>query len=216
MIGLPCLLATHPGGDVATVNTLRQAAWGASNRGAPDVAVTTSELLPSRRRRSSNCTVHELGKAALRAGELDGDRAAGGNGTLLMDGCAEAANALGWLSSHRPGGDDRSHGSHRRAAQQRAQGVCCGCRRARTAARAAWRSGAQATGAVHRHVPHPADVGERLPDRCRGVRRRGTGTARRHASWPCRRSRTGGCWKTQVGVGWVLDRADGAPARPRR
>jgi tetratricopeptide (TPR) repeat protein len=66
------LLATHPGGDAETVNTLRQAAKSASNRGAPDVAVTylqralaeppSPELEP--------VLVHELGRAALSAGEL--------------------------------------------------------------------------------------------------------------------------------------------------
>jgi DNA-binding CsgD family transcriptional regulator/Flp pilus assembly protein TadD len=66
------LLATHPGGDAETVNTLRQAAQDASTRGAPDVAVTylqralaeppSAELEP--------VLVHALGKAALRAGEL--------------------------------------------------------------------------------------------------------------------------------------------------
>ena len=34
------LLAARPGGNAETVNTLRQAAKGARNRGAPDVAVT--------------------------------------------------------------------------------------------------------------------------------------------------------------------------------
>jgi hypothetical protein len=38
----------------------------------------------------------------------------------------------------------------------------------------------------------------------------------RHASWPCKRSRTAGCSKTGPGVGRVLDRADRAPPRPRR
>jgi DNA-binding CsgD family transcriptional regulator/tetratricopeptide (TPR) repeat protein len=102
-------LATHPGGDADTVNTLREAAKGASNRGAPDVAVTylqraiaeppVPELEP--------VLVHELGRAALSAGEL---------GTAikqlrqasrdLPDGRlrAEAANALGsaLFLAHRP------------------------------------------------------------------------------------------------------------------
>jgi len=103
------LLATRPGGDPETVNTLRQAAKGASNRGAPDVAVTylqralaeppSPELEP--------VLVHELGRAALSAGELGiaieqlrqatRDLAAG----RLR---AEAADALGsaLFLAHRP------------------------------------------------------------------------------------------------------------------
>jgi DNA-binding CsgD family transcriptional regulator len=103
------LLATHPGGDADTVNTLRQAAKGASNRGAPDVAVTylqraiaeppAPELEP--------VLVHELGRAALSAGELgtaiEQLRQATRdlpNGRLR----AEAANALGsaLFLAHRP------------------------------------------------------------------------------------------------------------------
>jgi DNA-binding CsgD family transcriptional regulator len=67
------LLATHPGGDAETVRTLRKAAHGARNRGAPDVAVTylqralaeppSVELEP--------VLVHELGTAALSAGKLE-------------------------------------------------------------------------------------------------------------------------------------------------
>ena len=66
------LLATNPGGDAETVKTLRQAASDATRRGAPDVAVTylrralaeppSSEVGP--------VLVHELGRAALSAGEL--------------------------------------------------------------------------------------------------------------------------------------------------
>jgi DNA-binding CsgD family transcriptional regulator len=104
------LLATHPGGDPATVNTLRQAATGASNRGAPDVAVTylrralaeppSPELEP--------VLVHELGKAALRAGELGMAieqlrQATRDLADVRMR--AEAANALGsaLFLAHRPG-----------------------------------------------------------------------------------------------------------------
>jgi DNA-binding CsgD family transcriptional regulator len=67
------LLATHPGGDAETVQTLRKAAHGARNRGAPDVAVTylqralaeppSVELEP--------VLAHELGTAALSAGKLE-------------------------------------------------------------------------------------------------------------------------------------------------
>ena len=94
------LLATQPGGDAETVNTLRQAAKGASNRGAPDVAVTylqralaeppSPELEPE--------LVHELGTAALSAGELDMAIEQLRQATRdLADGRlrAEAANALG-------------------------------------------------------------------------------------------------------------------------
>jgi DNA-binding CsgD family transcriptional regulator len=104
------LLATQPGGDAATVNTLRRAATGASNRGAPDVAVTylrralaeppPPELEP--------VLVHELGKAALRAGELGMAIEQLWQATRdLADGRlrAEAANALGsaLFLAHRPG-----------------------------------------------------------------------------------------------------------------
>jgi DNA-binding CsgD family transcriptional regulator len=103
------LLATHPGGDAATVNTLRQAAKGASNRGAPDVAVTylrralaeppSPELEP--------VLVCELGRAALSAGELGMAIEQLRRATRdLADGRlrAEAANALGsaLFLAHRP------------------------------------------------------------------------------------------------------------------
>ena len=94
------LLATHPGGNAEMVNTLRQAARGARNRGAPDVAVTyleralaeppSADLEPE--------LVHELGKAALSAGELDMAIEKLRQATRdLADGRlrAEAANALG-------------------------------------------------------------------------------------------------------------------------
>jgi DNA-binding CsgD family transcriptional regulator/Flp pilus assembly protein TadD len=103
------LLATHPGGDADRAITLRQAANDARNRGAHDVAVTylrralaeppPPELEPE--------LVHELGRAALSAGELELAieqlrRATRG----LADGRlrAEAANALGsaLFLAHRP------------------------------------------------------------------------------------------------------------------
>jgi len=103
------LLATHPGGDADTVNTLQHAAKGASNRGAPDVAITylrralaeppVPELEP--------VLVHELGRAALSAGDLgtaiEQLRQATEdlpNGRLR----AEAASALGsaLFLAHRP------------------------------------------------------------------------------------------------------------------
>jgi DNA-binding CsgD family transcriptional regulator len=102
-------LATHPGGEAETVNTLRQAAKGASNRGAPDVAVTylqraleeppSPELEP--------ILVHELGKAALSAGKLEMAIEQLGRATRdLVDRRlrAEAANALGsaLFLAHRP------------------------------------------------------------------------------------------------------------------
>jgi DNA-binding CsgD family transcriptional regulator len=104
------LLATHPGGDAETVNTLRQAAKGASSRGAPDVAVTylqravaeppSPELEP--------VLAHELGRAALSAGELAMAIEQLRQATRgLADGRlrAEAANALGsaLFLAHRPG-----------------------------------------------------------------------------------------------------------------
>jgi DNA-binding CsgD family transcriptional regulator/Flp pilus assembly protein TadD len=103
------LLATHPGGDEEMVNTLRRAAKSASNRGAPDVAVTylqraldeppSPELEP--------VLVHELGKAALSAGELGMAIEQLRRATRdLADGRlrAEAANALGsaLFLAHRP------------------------------------------------------------------------------------------------------------------
>jgi DNA-binding CsgD family transcriptional regulator/Flp pilus assembly protein TadD len=67
------LLATHPDGDPERVDTLRQAANDARNRGAHDVAVRylqralaeppPPELEPE--------LLHELGRAALSAGELE-------------------------------------------------------------------------------------------------------------------------------------------------
>ena len=94
------LLATRPSGNAETVNTLRQAARGARNRGAPDVAVTylqralaeppSPDLEPE--------LVHELGKAALSAGELELAIEQLRQATRdLADGRlrAEAANALG-------------------------------------------------------------------------------------------------------------------------
>jgi DNA-binding CsgD family transcriptional regulator/Flp pilus assembly protein TadD len=103
------LLAAYPGEDAETVNTLRQAAKGARNRGAPDVAVTylqraLAEPPPSELGPVLAC---ELGKAALSAGQLElaieqlrratRDLA---NGQLR----AEAANALGsaLFLAHRP------------------------------------------------------------------------------------------------------------------
>jgi DNA-binding CsgD family transcriptional regulator/Flp pilus assembly protein TadD len=103
------LLATRPVGDAETVETLRQAAKSASNRGAPDVALTylqralaeppSPELEPE--------LAHELGKAALTAGEvgmaIEQLRQAARD---LADGRlrAEAANALGsaLYFAHRP------------------------------------------------------------------------------------------------------------------
>jgi DNA-binding CsgD family transcriptional regulator len=67
------LLATHPRGDAETVQMLREAAHGARTRGAPDVAVRylqralaeppSVELEP--------VLVHDLGTAALSAGQLE-------------------------------------------------------------------------------------------------------------------------------------------------
>jgi tetratricopeptide (TPR) repeat protein len=103
------LLATRPSGDAETVSTLRQAARGARNRGAPDVAVTylqralaeppSPELEP--------VLVHELGKAALSAGELGMAIEQLRQATRdLADARlrAEAANALGsaLFLAHRP------------------------------------------------------------------------------------------------------------------
>jgi DNA-binding CsgD family transcriptional regulator len=103
------LLATHPGGDADTVHTLRQAANGASNRGAPDVAVTYLQraLAEPPAPELEPVLVHELGRAALRAGELGTAIEQLRQATRdLPDGRlrAEAANALGsaLLLAHRP------------------------------------------------------------------------------------------------------------------
>jgi DNA-binding CsgD family transcriptional regulator/DNA polymerase III delta prime subunit len=67
------LLSTHPDGDSETVNTLREAARRASQRGAADVAVTYLQRAlaepPSADLESE--LVHELGAAALSAGDLE-------------------------------------------------------------------------------------------------------------------------------------------------
>jgi DNA-binding CsgD family transcriptional regulator len=67
------LLSTHPEGDAETVSTLRKAAHGASNRGAPDVAVTYLKraLAEPPAADLDPVLVYELGAAALSAGELD-------------------------------------------------------------------------------------------------------------------------------------------------
>ena len=94
------LLATHPGGNEETVNTLRRAAKGARNRGAPDVAVTYLQRAlaepPSADQEPK--LVYELGTAALSAGELEMAIEKLRHATRdLADGRlrAEAANALG-------------------------------------------------------------------------------------------------------------------------
>lgn len=94
------LLATNPGADAEMVNTLQQAARGARNRGAPDVAVTfllralaeppSADLEPE--------LVLELGNAALSVGDLEMAIEKLRQATRdLADGNrrAEAANALG-------------------------------------------------------------------------------------------------------------------------
>jgi tetratricopeptide (TPR) repeat protein len=92
------LLAIRPAGDAETVKTLRRAAEDASCRGAPDVAVTylrralaeppPPELEPE--------LVHELGRAALSAGDLELAIQRLRQATRQLDeGRAEGANALG-------------------------------------------------------------------------------------------------------------------------
>jgi DNA-binding CsgD family transcriptional regulator len=67
------LLSTHPEGDSETVSTLREAARGASSRGAPDVAVTYLQraLVEPPPAELEPVLVYELGTAALSAGDLD-------------------------------------------------------------------------------------------------------------------------------------------------
>jgi DNA-binding CsgD family transcriptional regulator/Flp pilus assembly protein TadD len=103
------LLAAHPGGDAKIVNTLRQAAKGATNRGAPDVAVTYLQraLAEPPPPELGPVLVHELGTAALRAGQLGMAIEQLRRATRdLADGRlrAEAANALGsaLFLAHRP------------------------------------------------------------------------------------------------------------------
>ena len=103
------LLAAHPGGDAETVNTLRQAAKGARNRGAPDIAVTYLQraLAEPPPPQLGPALVHELGRAALSAGQLEMAIEQLRRATRdLVDGQqrAEAANALGsaLFLAHRP------------------------------------------------------------------------------------------------------------------
>ena len=123
------LLATNPGGDAETVNTLRQAASDATRRGAPDVAFTylrralaeppSSEVGP--------VLVHDLGRAALSAGDLRmaieqlrqatrlrGSAAARGSGKRARVGALPRGSA--------GRGDGRSHRGHRRVTRERARG----------------------------------------------------------------------------------------------
>jgi DNA-binding CsgD family transcriptional regulator len=94
------LLAISPGGQAETVATLRRAAAGASGRGAPEVAVTylrraldeppADELRP--------VLAHELGAAALRAGDLETaaeQLRAATHGLPDAQARSEAAGALG-------------------------------------------------------------------------------------------------------------------------
>jgi predicted ATPase len=94
------LLAARPGGNAETVNTLRQAAKGARNRGAPDVAVKylTRALAEPPSADLEPQIAHELGKAALSAGELEVaiDKLRQATRDFADGGLrAEAANALG-------------------------------------------------------------------------------------------------------------------------
>ena len=67
------LLATNPAGDAETVEILRKAASSARSRGAPDAAVTYLQraLLEPAPAELEPVLVHELGTAALSAGELE-------------------------------------------------------------------------------------------------------------------------------------------------
>lgn len=103
------LLATHSAGDAERVNTLRQAAHEARNRGAHDVAVTflrralaeppPADLEPE--------LGHELGRAALSAGKLELaiEQLRGATRALADEQLrTEAANELGTalFLAHRP------------------------------------------------------------------------------------------------------------------
>ncbi|HZE28780.1 MAG TPA: ATP-binding protein, partial [Gaiellaceae bacterium] len=94
------LLATHPGGDAETVHMLREAAHGASNRGAPDVAVKYLQraLAEPPPVELEPVLVYELGTAALSAGELELATEKLGQASRSLAGRrlgAEAASALG-------------------------------------------------------------------------------------------------------------------------
>jgi DNA-binding CsgD family transcriptional regulator len=94
------LLASHPGGNAATVKTLRQAAIHATTRGAPEVAVTYLQraLAEPPSPGLEPQLVHALGKAALSAGELElaVEQLRRATRELADWGLrAEAANALG-------------------------------------------------------------------------------------------------------------------------
>jgi DNA-binding CsgD family transcriptional regulator len=94
------LLATGPAGDAATVGTLRRAAEEAGCRGAPDVAVAylrraLAEPPPAH---LEPVLSHELGRAALRAGDLElaiEELRKATRGLADPASRAEAANALG-------------------------------------------------------------------------------------------------------------------------
>ena len=210
-IGLPytCWRPTLRG-DAETVNTLRQAAKGARNRGAPDVAVTylqralaeppSADLEP--------VLAHELGKAALSAGELEMaiEKLRTGNSRSRRWAAARRGGERARLGAlprtAAGGGDDRSHDGHRRVASQRARagtaatGDALGGR-AEAASRSGVASRQQASGSssspAHRGRPESA---------CRSPRQRTRplerGRRPRHASWPCRRLLTGGCLKIRV------------------
>jgi len=94
------LLATHPRGDPETVKTMREAAKGARCRGAPEFAVTYLQraLAEPPSPDLEVVLAHELGNAALSAGDLEVAIEQLRKATRdLADGAmrGEAANALG-------------------------------------------------------------------------------------------------------------------------
>ena len=117
---------------------------------------------------------------------------------------AEAANALGsaLFLAHRPeeAMTDLTAVIDELPESEREQGLRLQATRwaAARGSVAVWRR-LQATG--ERFVVEsrtPRTTGERLQVAAAAYDAARTGTAARHASWPCRRSRTGGCSKTRV------------------
>jgi len=202
------LLATHPSGDAERVHTLRQAANGASKRGAHDIAVTYLRRAlaepPSPALEAE--VVYELGKAALSAGELELaiERLRRQLGSLPMWACARRRRTRsGRRSSSRTGPRRRSASSRRSSTScQRASASWgCGCRR-----RAGWPPGAAwQSGVVSRQEgsgsSSPPVRLRRLGRACRSLSPLSTplgrGQPRRPAGWPCARSPVGGCSKIQ-------------------
>ena len=204
------LLAARPGGNAETVNTLRQAAKGARNRGAPDVAVKYLQESACGTAvggaRTGACPRVGQGRAQRRRARARDRAAPAGNSRFRRRWAARGSGErarFGSLPCTAAGaGDDRSHGGHRRVTGERARagaeatGDALGGHRG-----AALRSGVVSRQQGSGSSSSPAHRG-RSESACRSLRQRTTplerGRRPRHASWPCRRSLTGGCSKIRV------------------